>query len=74
MAVLFKRFDRNAHEYNDIGVVINREYYGDPTNPVQGLNFDFDEWEDELVAKYDGKQLHAVKIDDDEIDIDEFRT
>jgi len=49
MAVLFKRFSMAAEEYETVGVVIEHEYYGDDSNPVQGLNLKFEGVEDELI-------------------------
>lgn len=73
MAVVFRRFDLSNREYREVGVVINREYYGEETNPVQALNFDFEGWEDALVDEFQSKQFHAEKRPDDEIDLDTFR-
>ena len=73
MAVVFRRFNRQEEKVEEIGVVIDREYYGEESNPAQALNFDFDGVEDALVDRFDGRFFNAVKVDDDEINIDEFR-
>jgi hypothetical protein len=75
MAVVFKRLFEQAGEYRPTGVVIDRECYGetaDPTHPVQGLNLEFEGWEDALADEFSSKRFYAVHIDDEEVDIEDF--
>lgn len=73
MAVVFRELDQQEQEVVDVGVVIDNEYYGDDTLSVRGLNLDFDGVEDKLVDEFNGSRFKAVKVDDDSVDLDDFR-
>jgi hypothetical protein len=72
MAVIFKRLNHQTGEYENTGVVIDREFHGDEASPIRGLNLDFEGVEEELVETYGGTRYTAVKVDDDEVDISDF--
>lgn len=72
MAVVFRTLDQTTQEIVEVGVVIDNEYYGDDIS-VRGLNLDFEGVEDALVERFNGHRFKAVKVPDDEVDLDEFR-
>lgn len=81
MAVVLKEYqgdsgdDDSMGEMVEVGAVVDREFYGSEqlSNLMSSFNLDFDGVEDALVDEFDSHALTAVKVDDDEVDIDAFR-
>jgi hypothetical protein len=81
MAVVLKEYQGDSGdgdslgEMVEVGAVVDREFYGPEqlANLMSSFNLDFDGVEDALVDEFDSHALTAIKVDDDEVDIDAFR-
>ena len=74
MAVIFERYNPQKGEFVRIGVLIDNEIIGEETIPARSLNLEAEGIEDHMLETYNGRGLNAIKVDDDKVDIDEFRT
>lgn len=75
MAVIVKELNNETNQLDPIGVFHNGEFTGKVTTQIQIERMDLDEYDDpeaELVRRYDSHVLQAVKVDDDEVDPDEY--
>lgn len=75
MAVIIKELNKATDRLESVGVVYDGEFIGDEEygEMFDQLNLGAEGAEDELVGEFNSHHLQAVKIEDDEVDPDEYR-
>lgn len=75
MAVIVKELNKETYQLDPIGVFYNGEFTGKVTTQIQIEQMDLDDYDDpeaELVRRYNSHVLQAVKVDDEEVDPDDY--
>ncbi len=75
MALVIKAMAREGTGYETVGVIKNGEYVGEAALREEFEFYPLDQAgvEAELASEYSGHGLHASLVDDDEVDLPEYR-
>ncbi len=75
MALVIKSLSRDGAGYETVGVVKNGEYVGEAAlrEEFESYPLDADGAEAELAEVYTGHALNASLVDDDQVDLTEYR-